>query len=174
MAALTAKQIVVLNDLPKNEPSFKKGQLAASGGDIKLGDAINGLDQSHKLKTLKFRYSFATDGGAQGVYILNDENGATQNLPAKTVVERVVFEALVTTVGSGGAADISLGYTDSDVGFGFSAVASTDGSFVLGTVTIPAITPVKFTTSQNVIVTIATKNLSAGKFNVYVEYYEGS
>lgn len=124
------------------------------------------------LKCLKFQYDFADLGGAQGAITLTDDADAALTIPDNAVIVRAYVEAL-TSPTSGGAATIKLGVTGDDDCF-IAATAFDNGEFDLTVNTeMTAGIPVKTTAAVSVLATVATADLTAGKFNIWVEYFEG-
>jgi hypothetical protein len=170
---LTDKQIQVLDQLPSAVPGLKKHQLA--DGDIPLGSVLNRLDASRQRKTLKFTYLVSQHGGTAASHTIGDENYATQVLPNKAVITGASLEMLTTADddGIGDDATVAIGYTGVANAF-LTATAFTDGKFTAGVITaLTGNVPLKLTADKSVIVTMASSALVAGKFNVYIEYYEG-
>jgi len=122
-----------------------------------------------------FRYDFAALGGAIGALNLTDQARADAKLPDNAVVTRAWLEG-VTTPTSAGAATIALGFTGSAAAFK-AATAYTDATFVADAASAAnATVPLKTNAAAgvNVIATIAVAALTAGKFDVHVEYIPGS
>ncbi len=128
-------------------------------------------------KSLVFLYDIS-QGGSAGAYTLTDTAGAAQQIPDNAVITRAVIE--VETAGAGSGATISIGITgntDAFIGATAGAVANYSSGAVLD-MTYRSSNgndlPIKTTAARNVIATIASATLTAGKFRVYVEYYEGA
>jgi len=125
------------------------------------------------LKSLKFQYDFADLGGATTAAItLTDDADAAQTIPDNAVIVRAYIEG-VTSATSGGSATVKLGITGDDD----CLIAATDfdnGEFDATTVTaLTAGIPIRTTAAVSVLATVAAAALTAGKFNIWVEYYEG-
>lgn len=122
-----------------------------------------------KLWSVKCVYNFAVDGGALGAHTLKDEQGKACVLPNKAVVRDVLVDVL-TAPTSGGAATISLGAGVSAVNFkAATAIASYTG-LVAGIPVGSAATAIKLAADQSPSMTIAVAALTAGKFNVHIQY----
>lgn len=161
------------------------GDIAADAGSIGTAELADGAVTTVKIaddavgntktdgdhpKYLKFQYDFADLGGAEGAITLTADDDAALTIPDNAVITRVTLSAL-TSATSGGAATIALGYTGATTAF-LSATAYNNGEFTAGAVT--ALTAAHKTTAQvSVIATVAGAALTAGKFNVFVEYIEG-
>jgi len=119
-------------------------------------------------KHIKVTYDFDVDGGGQGALPIG---GGTQ-IPDNAIITNCYFE-LETTITSGGSATIALGYeTNTDAFIG--ATAYNNAAF---TGTVSAKTndlPIKTSAAHLPLVTIATADLTAGKFSLYIEYIEGA
>lgn len=123
-------------------------------------------------KHLKFQYDFADLGGAQGAITLTDDADAAQTIPDNAVIVRATLEG-ITTATSGGAATVALGYTGNTDAF-IAATAYNNGEFNAAVETnLTAEIPIKTTAAVSVLATIASADLTAGKFNIWIEYYEG-
>lgn len=113
-------------------------------------------------------------------------------IPANAIITNVFIDVVTTfTDGVSDSATIGVGYTGAAAAF-TAAIAVSDASNVwdaglhgtiLGTAAIPATATaivtaaaiassrVKITAEKQVIVTVATATLTAGKMNIFVEYY---
>jgi len=135
-------------------------------------DAIgNAETDANQPKHLRFLYDFAAVGGAVSAISLTAMDGTAQNLPGNAIVRNIVYE-VVTAPASSGSATIALGIVANSDAFkaatAFDNAAYTSASHMHNEVPIkngPA--PV------GVLATIATAALTAGKFILHVEYYEG-
>lgn len=121
------------------------------------------------------KYSFATQGGATGsvnLYRNLKDTSSKVVIPSKAIIKRVWVDVL-TNPTSGGSATIALttGQTAADL------LAATLYSSVTGLVDGKpdgtAAKMIKATADRTVSATIATAALTAGKFNVYIEYVLG-
>lgn len=151
------------------------GGVTVGAGDIGTteiaDDAVtNAKTDADHPKYLKFQYDFADLGGATGAITLTDDADAAQTIPDNAVITRVTLDA-ITSATSGGSATIALGYTGAATAF-LAATAYNNGEFTAGACT--ALTAAhKTTAAVSVLATIGTTTITAGKFNVYVEYIEG-
>lgn len=135
-----------------------------------VGPNQNGLGL---LKTAKFTYNFATDGGAIG--LITPTNSPT--LPIGAIILGGVIDIL-TTLTSTGAATIALGTSAG------SSATALKGATAVATwaagVTVPVVpvftaaTYVKLTAAGRLTMTVADVALTAGKFNVTVVYVQGN
>ena len=125
-------------------------------------------------KTLCFLYDFDALGGATGSLILTDQAGAGQSLPDNAVITEVVIEG-ITDLTSGGSATVALGYTGQTDAF-LSAAAKTAANWNTNNVTVGTATAAvgKTGSAVAVLATVATADLTAGKFQVWVTYFEGA
>ena len=134
---------------------------AAELVDDAVGNAA--LSAAHP-KHAKFTYDFATDGGAVSSITLG-------TLPDKAIVTggHAEVEAAVT---SSGSATVALGLVANTDAF---VAATAKGSLTLNTVLATSNDlPLKMSGDTPVLATIATAALTAGKINLFVEYYEGA
>lgn len=114
----------------------------------------------------KGQYDFSVSGGATGAYNLLPE---TELIPAKAVITAVYFDT-VTAPTSGGSATIALGVNTTTDLKGATAYGSFSG-ITAGIPVSSAATSVKVTAASNLVMTIGTAALTAGKINVFVEYF---
>jgi hypothetical protein len=145
---------------------------ADSVGDSELIDDV--VSNAHlvpaALKSYKFTYSFAVQGGAAGALTLTAANG---QLPDNFVIKSVTLHTKAAAV-SGGASTIAIGITGNTDAF-IAATAYTDNKFdVVDQCTaltneLPLIT----TAAADVIFTIADADLSAGIHEIWVTGFEG-
>jgi hypothetical protein len=121
----------------------------------------------------KMTYDFAVDGGVQG--LITPTNSPT--IPNKAIILGGVID-ITTTLTSGGSATIALG---TSAGSSASALktATAVATWAAG-VTVPvtpvftAATYVKLTAAGRLTLTVATADLTAGKFDVNVIYVIGN
>lgn len=113
---------------------------------------------------VKVTYDFAVDGGAVG----------TLELPFKLPLGAIVYGGLVdvdTAPTSGGSATIALGLNTNTDLLAATAIASVTGRVA----TVPvwtAASAVKLTAERKLKITIAVAALTAGKMDIYLNYYE--
>ena len=144
---------------------------AAELVDDSVGNAALGANQT---KTLVFNYDFATLTGSSGALTLANKAGnGAQTIPDNAVITRAYLESIVTTT-SGGSATIMLGFTGDTNAF-VAATAMNNAIYAAGALTeLTAGIPIKTTGAVSVLATVATADLTAGQFYVWVEYYEGA
>ena len=138
--------------------------------DIKDSQVTNAKLGSRVLHVKKFTYDFAVAGGVISSIALTDDRGNVQTLPDNAVIISSHVEVL-TGVTSSGAATVAFGITGSLTLF----LAATGKAALGAGVTLLGenSTPTKLTVEKNVTATIASSALTAGKFNVWVRYYQG-
>jgi hypothetical protein len=123
----------------------------------------------YKKQVLVGVYDFSVLGGAVGSVNLKDAAGSTLTLPKGAIVSSGVID-VITAPTSGGAATIALTMQSAADLKAATAIASITGLVA----TIPvgsAATSIKLTADRNIAAVIATAALTAGKFNVIIEYY---
>ena len=138
--------------------------------DIKKGQITNDKLGSRVLHVKKFTYDFSVAGGAVGIIALTDDQGSAQTLPDNAVIISSHVEVL-TGVTSGGAATVAFGIGGTPALFLAATGKASLGAG--GTLLGEAATPTKLTADKSVIASVATAALTAGKFNVWVRYYQG-
>jgi len=151
----------------------QRGRVIGTGSlDVRdqVGNSDLGDDQ---VKTLCFQYDFDDLAGAQGAVTLTSRSDVAQTIPDNAVIVRSYVEG-ITSPTSGGSATIKVGITGDDDCF-IAATAYDNGEYDIATVTeFTAGIPIKTTAAVAVLATIAVADLTAGKFNVWIDYYEGS
>lgn len=154
------------------EFSLNHGDSGASPG-VLLGYQVI----SNKVQVLKCQYSFATVGGSSSTAIrLNAVDGSQCMLPTKAIVYGALID-VVTAVTSGGSATVSIG--TGKAGSNNDILVAT-GKASLGAVLVQptalarnASTAIKMSADSYPNMAILTAPLTAGKFNVYIEYLLG-
>ena len=120
--------------------------------------------------TASFEYDFSVHGGAVGAITLTALAGM---LPDNACIVGAYLEPL-TDLTSSGSATVKIGVTGNDDAL-IAATAYNHASFD-GPDKIVALTaevPLKLTADCNVLATVATAALTAGKFRVHVDYIAG-
>lgn len=115
----------------------------------------------------KFSYDYASEGGAAGAITLKGQDDNTEVIPNGSVILSTV-KSIRTTLASGGSATLMLGITDDTDAF--IAATAFDNAAHVGTDTHATGLPQKVTADQSVIATIATADLTAGAFDLWVQY----
>lgn len=120
-------------------------------------------------KHLTFLYDFDTDGGAIGSITLKDESGTAQSIPAGAIITNA-YISVQTAVTSDGSATVAFGLVGNTDAFkAATAKATLAANYVVqGANDLPLTDAVP----ANVVATIATAALTAGKIRVFVEYLE--
>jgi hypothetical protein len=160
LANITANQEFILNK-----------QMGGPAQEVQLGTLIN------KTKAVLIaRYSYAVQGGstAADISLLTDLKNTKSYavLPAKAVVTNVWIDpsSAVTAAGSATVAIKAVGAGDL---LGATAKAAFSG-YIQGVPTGATTTFVTLTTAKTVKATVATSPLTAGKFDVVIEYIIGN
>jgi hypothetical protein len=122
-----------------------------------------------KVQVMKAKYDFAVQGGAIGSVNLVDVDGKDAVLPNKAIIKQVIFD-VITAPTSGGSATIAFTANSAADMKAALAIASWTG-IVAGIPVGTAATSIKLTAQRTLTATIATAALTAGKINVFVEYY---
>lgn len=126
-----------------------------------------------KVGVLVAKFSFAKQGGAVGdISLLTDLNSPTSyaKLPANAVIKQVTIDILTAMASAGGGATVAL--KAQSAGDLLAAVdADTLSGLVDGIPQGAAANMIKLTAERTLQATVAVEALTAGKFNVLVEYY---
>lgn len=139
---------------------------ATAGPKVELGTLIT----KKKVQVLKATYSYAVQGGASTASInLLDTDGKAAKLPDNAVVKQVLIDVL-TAPTSDGSATIALTAQSAGDLKAATAIASITG-LVAGVPVGSAATMIKLTAERTVQMSVAVAPLTAGKFNVFIEYY---
>lgn len=121
---------------------------------------------------LKAVYDFSVLGGAIGSVNLVDDLGNAAKLPLGAIITRTFID-VITAPTSGGSATVALtAQTAGDLKAAL-AIASLTG-LVEGLQTGAISAAVKLTADRQLLATIATAALTAGKFNLFVHYVLGN
>jgi hypothetical protein len=126
-------------------------------------------------RSYRFRYDFAVQGGAAGAITLTDAvSGSALVLPDNFEIT-AAYTVAITAMTSGGSSTVKLGITGNDDCF-VAATAYNHASWdVADDISARnAEVPLKTSAAVSVLATIATADLTAGKFDVIVEGYEGA
>lgn len=154
LPAVAAKQ---LNLNPSNPPAT-----------LRLGSQVI----SKKLQVLKAVYDPTVVGGASGATVtLRDADAPWGDavIPDNAIVKDGAIDTITALSGSG-SPTVALGLNTTTDIKGATAIASYTG--VIATVPVgTAATSVKMTAQRALTATIAAGTVSAGKFNVFLEYY---
>lgn len=139
-------------------------------------DAVDNAELGvNQPKQLAFLYDFAILGGdADTAYnALNKAGTGAQTIPDNALISKVHVEAITTPTVGGGTCNIAVGITGAATQF-IGATAHGHATYTAGNFT--ALTAGKKTAAaRSVLVTLSNSvALTAGKFFIWVEYYEGA
>lgn len=128
------------------------------------------------VNVVRGRYDFSVQGGAVGaINLLEDLDNLSSliTLPDNTLIKQVTVDILTAMVSAGGNGTIAL---DSEGAGDLLATVDADtlAGIVAGIPTGAAANMIKFTAERTLTGTVATEDLTAGKFDVLVEYYLGN
>lgn len=122
-----------------------------------------------QVRILKATYDFSVLGGAVGTVNLKGPDGKNVVLPNKALVVGCFIDVLTAgTTSASGTIAISTGQTAADIKAALAAASYTGivACIPIGT----AATAIKLTADRTMTATIATGAITAGKFNVIVQY----
>jgi hypothetical protein len=128
-----------------------------------------GTELNGTKNLMKAVYDFEELGGAVGDINLVDDEGNAAVLPDNAIIHQVIFD-VVTAPESGGSATIAFNANSAGDMKAATAIASWTG-IVAGVPVGTAATCVKLTAERTLQATVATAALTAGKINVFVEYF---
>ena len=112
-------------------------------------------------KLVKFTYDFSVDGGAQGTIAIG-------HLPSGTIVLGTKIDIL-TTLTSGGSATIALDLNaGNDIKTATAVATWTAGDMQAAATAEFGASTIKLTAARSLLVNIATADLTAGKFDVFM------
>lgn len=129
------------------------------------GDIIEGAIQRG---VAKFSYDFDIQGGAQGDITL-----AGEPLPKNAIVWDGVVDVITALVGSGASAAVSTSQSANDL-ITSAAISGAPWSTTGSKALVPvgdAAHSIKMTADRAPKLVIASADLTAGKFNLFIEYY---
>ena len=143
--------------------------VTASAAELNLLDADNTepADGTWAAVTrwAKAEYDFAVDGGDVGDISL----GVT--IPDNAIIVGGFIEG-ITSVTSGGSATVAVKLQSAADVAGATGKATLTGTAVVPCSAVLS-TPFKLTAQRTVTITVATAAITAGKFNVWIEYFVG-
>ena len=126
------------------------------------------IEGTSRLKAAVAEYDFATDGGAVGSITLRSGDSLGNWIPAGAVITGGYLDVLVAAT-SGGAATVAI----TSEGAGDILAAAAVASLTTGRKSLtvaPGSGSVKTTVPRNLVATIATAALTAGRFRLVVHY----
>lgn len=130
-------------------------------------------DFESREKVAIFKYDFTELGGAQGAVTLTNNLGKASTLPDNAIITGAHLEVESPAL-SGGSATIALGITGNTDAF-IAATAYNNAAFGAGGISSQANDlPLKLDGAKSVLATIATADLIAGEFRLYVSYIVGA
>ena len=116
----------------------------------------------------KFSYDFSKQGGAQGDITL-----AGEPLPRAAIVWDGVVDVITALAGVGASAAVSTSQSADDL-IASAAISGAPWSTTGSKALVPvgdAANSIKMTAARAPKLTIADADLTAGKFNLFIEYY---
>ena len=133
----------------------------------KLGDRVF----LNRAITVKGKFDFSIDGGAQGDIALRDDYGNALKLPSGALVYNCLINC-GTTFTSGGAAEVGMKIESAgDVIAANTAVADWDAD--VNTVTRAVLSANFITTAERTVyLTVATADLTDGVADFFIQYVE--
>ena len=135
-------------------------------GEIEKSRRVGDVGGQRRLAVGK--YDFAVDGGAVGNVTLRGDS-----IPSGAVILNCYIK-VETAADSGGSATIALNAEsagDLRAAAAFNAAPWSSTGTKIGSQS-PTTAPITTTAKRNLVATIATAALTAGKFTVVVEYFE--
>lgn len=149
---------------------FRLNHGTASGGPgVMLGYQVI----SNKVQLLRCTYDFAVLGGSSAAALsLRAPDGSVCKLPNKAIVKQALID-VVTALNSTsftGIATVALGTGQAANDIKTATTYSTYSAVMAGIPVGTAATAIKMTAERTPTITIATRDLSAGKINVFIEY----
>jgi hypothetical protein len=135
-------------------------------------DAItNAETDASQAKHLRFLYDFDAVGGATGAITLTAMDGTVLSMPANAVIRNITYE-VITAPTSSGSATIALGLLGNTDAFK-AATAFNNAAFTAASHMHNEVPLKNGPAPLAVLATVAVAALTAGKFILHVEYYEG-
>lgn len=135
-----------------------------------------GTELDRKVAAVRGRYDFSVQGGAVGSFNLLEDLDDTQStitIPDNAIITFAMVDILTAMASAGGAGTIAL--SSEGAGDLLAAVdADTLSGLVAGIPVKSAATAIKMTADRTLAGAIAVEALTAGKFDLYVEFYLGN
>lgn len=143
-------------------------QLNRVTSEIAFKHQLGRLVTKHQLRVIKCTYDFTKQGGAISSINLKDELGQNCVVPNKSIIRDVLIDVLTagTTAASGTMALTAQSAGDLKAALAAASYTGLVAGIPVGT----AATAIKMTADRTIIGTIATGALTAGKWNVLIEY----
>lgn len=121
------------------------------------------------LHTAILRYDFALQGGAIAAIPLWTERKQAWKLPKNAVIVGCIID-VITAPTSGGSATIALGTGQSATDLKAATAIATYTALLACVPVQTAASSIKLTADRAPVATVATATLTAGKFNVILQY----
>lgn len=138
---------------------------------VALGDQVT----TKKLNVLKAVYDFAKLGGASGTsVILRDASGGNAMLPPKAIVKDVIIDVLTALAGTGAKVTIGLQTSNdlkTEVPASFYTVAINRATLNGSSGLYTKIGGARVAPTISFTGTAEGSSVTAGKFNMFIEYY---
>lgn len=149
------------------EKEFALNRLSGVAKKYELGTEL-----AKKPNVVVGKYSFAVQGGSSvaTLSLLRDlfDTHSTITIPDNSIVKQVWFDGLTNV--TGGSVAVTL-QTTADL---FAAAGGTGTSGIKAGVPVDTVaTMIKLTADRSLVLTVTNGDLTAGAFNVYVEYVLG-
>ena len=125
-----------------------------------------------RVKVVRGKYRFATQGGAIGDIALLDDNGDTLKLPDNAVVVRNMLDVHTVPDSAADGSTVALKAESAADLLAATAEASVTG-VLAGKLTGDGTGMFKTTAERTVYATVAAEALTSGSFDVYIWYFEG-
>lgn len=172
LAALFTTHAMAAAGIPA--PSVVKDLLNRPGMGTLRAAQLGTQVVDKKVQVMRATYDFAKKGGVKNVAIsLMDVDGKDAVLPKGAIIKRVLVH-VITGVTSSGAATVAFGAAAADDLLGATAKASLGADVMAdGVPDGTAAKVIALTAAKTLTATIGTANLTAGKIELFVEYYIG-
>lgn len=138
-----------------------------------LNNVIRSEHHAHGMsREIILEYDFADFTGAAAAYTLTDPNGGAVTIPDNAIITSVLYEK-ITAMTSGGSATVALGITGNTDAF-LAATAFDNAEYTTEIKVKHNEVPLKTSAEVSVLATIATADLTAGKFRLHISYINGA
>lgn len=174
------KLIIILLAMPffahatlKDEHGLKRAdakailnnQMGSAASKVRLGNVLD-----RQVGSAIGKYNFAVSGGAVGTISLLDDDGKALKLPAGAIITNVMID-VITSPTSGGSPTIAIGAAATNDLLTATAIGSLTAGRYQGIPDWATVADqIKLSAEQTLDMTIATAALTAGRFNVHVQY----
>lgn len=125
-----------------------------------------------KVQVMKASYDFAVQGGSDVASLnLKDTDLKDAVIPKSAIIKQVLIDTITAPVGTNATITLAADTPGADLKAATAITSYTAGSLQAGTPVGTAATMHKMLADRTITMRVLGNNLTAGKFNVFIEYY---